>query len=96
MTYTTAHNARSLTHCARPGIEPALSWVLVGFITTELQRELPGDNVLNAFLAVRNTKGSSHSLSQPLQVPAVQHQHQVSTGLIVTGNFLESSVVCFL
>jgi len=32
-TYTTAHgNARSLTHCARPGIEPATSWFLVGFV----------------------------------------------------------------
>ena len=32
-TYTTAHgNARSLTHWARPGIEPAISWFLVGFL----------------------------------------------------------------
>ena len=32
-TYGTAHgNARSLTHCARPGIEPATSWFLVGFV----------------------------------------------------------------
>ena len=32
-TYTTAHsNARSLKHWARPGIEPATSWFLVGFI----------------------------------------------------------------
>ena len=31
-TYTTAHgNARSLTHWARPGIEPTSSWLLVGF-----------------------------------------------------------------
>ena len=30
--YTTAHgNIRSLTHWARPGIEPASSWVLVRF-----------------------------------------------------------------
>ena len=33
VTYTTARgNARSLTHWARPGIEPATSWFLVGFI----------------------------------------------------------------
>ena len=33
--YTTAHgNDGSLTHCARPGIEPVSSWVLVGFVTT--------------------------------------------------------------
>ena len=30
VTYTTAHgNTRSLTHWARPGIEPAFSWILV-------------------------------------------------------------------
>ena len=33
MTYTTAHrHTRSLTHWTRLGIEPALSWILVGFI----------------------------------------------------------------
>ena len=33
VTYTTAHgNASSLTHWARPGIEPTTSWLLVGFI----------------------------------------------------------------
>ena len=32
-THTTAHgNAGSLTHWARPGIEPAVSWFLVGFV----------------------------------------------------------------
>ena len=31
-TYTTVHgNAGSLTHGVRPGIEPASSWILVGF-----------------------------------------------------------------
>ena len=31
--YTTAHgNAGSLTHGARPGIEPASSWILDGFV----------------------------------------------------------------
>ena len=40
-TYTTAHgNAGSLTHLARPGIELASSWILVGYITTEPQWEL--------------------------------------------------------
>ena len=35
-TYTTAHsNARSLTHWARPGIKPATSWFLVGFVSAE-------------------------------------------------------------
>ena len=40
--YTTAHsNARSPTHCARPGVELASSWILVGLITTEPQQDLP-------------------------------------------------------
>ena len=34
VTYTLAYgNARSLTHWARPGIEPASSWIVVRFIT---------------------------------------------------------------
>ena len=34
--YITAHgNARSLTHWARPGIEPASSWILVRFVSAE-------------------------------------------------------------
>ena len=41
-TYTTAHgNAGSLTHWARPGIEPATSWFPVGFISAAPRRELP-------------------------------------------------------
>ena len=33
--YTAAHsNTRSLTHWARPGIEPVTSWFLVGFVFT--------------------------------------------------------------
>ena len=39
--YTTVHgNAGSLTHYVRPGIEPASSWILVGFISAEPQWEL--------------------------------------------------------
>ena len=33
-TFVETHgNARSLTHWARPGIEPPSSWILVGFVT---------------------------------------------------------------
>ena len=40
-TYSTAQvNAGSLTHWTRPGIEPVSSWILVGFVATEPQREL--------------------------------------------------------
>ena len=42
LAYTTAHgNTGSLTHRARPEIEPSSSWILVGFVTTEPQQELP-------------------------------------------------------
>ena len=41
-TYTAAHsNAGSLTHWARPGIEPASLWILVWFNSAEPQQELP-------------------------------------------------------
>ena len=41
VTYTTAHcNAGSLTHWARPGIEPVSSWMLVRFISLEPWQEL--------------------------------------------------------
>jgi len=40
-TYTTAHgNARSLTHWARPGMEPESSWIPVWLITAEPWQEL--------------------------------------------------------
>ena len=40
-TYTTAHgNTRSLTHWARPGIEPATSCLLVGFVSPAPRWEL--------------------------------------------------------
>ena len=35
-TYTTAHsNTGSLAHWARPGIEPASSWIVIRFVSTE-------------------------------------------------------------
>ena len=41
-TYTATHgNARAPTHWARPGIEPASSWVLVRFVSAALQQEFP-------------------------------------------------------
>ena len=42
VTYTPAHsNARSLTHWARPGIEPASSWILVGFFNCWAMKRTP-------------------------------------------------------
>ena len=47
VTYTIAHSyAGSPTHWARPGIEPASSWILVGFISAVPRRELPSYKVL--------------------------------------------------
>ena len=41
MTYTTAPgNAGSLTHRVKPGMEPAFSWILVGFVTSKPRLEL--------------------------------------------------------
>ena len=43
LVYTTAHgNTRSLTRWARPGIEPASSWILVGFINHWATKGTPG------------------------------------------------------
>ena len=50
--YTTAlGSAGSLTHWARSGIKPMSSWILVGFITTEPQWELP---VMQFFCMLQN------------------------------------------
>ena len=47
LSYTTAHgNARSLTHWARPGVEPTSSWILVGFTSAQPQWELLTDDIL--------------------------------------------------
>jgi len=41
VTYTTAQgNTTFLTHCARPGTEPATSWFLVGFVSISPRQEL--------------------------------------------------------
>ena len=52
-TYTSAHsNAGSLTHWARPGMESASSWILVGFVSTK-----PG---LEPLITVLKWQFSSH------------------------------------
>ena len=46
---TIAHvNAGSLTHWVRPGIEPAFSWIIVGFITHWATRGTPSGTSLLA------------------------------------------------
>ena len=39
-----SHNTGSLTHCSRPGTEPASSWILVEFVTAKPQWE-PLNNI---------------------------------------------------
>ena len=54
VTYTTIQdNTGSLTHWARPGIEPASLWILVGFVSIALQWELP-TNLLTLLLFAWN------------------------------------------
>ena len=57
VTYTDTHGkARSLTHSARPQIEPATSWFLVRFANhcattgTPSRREINGSNIIYAFV----------------------------------------------
>ena len=50
-TYAIVHsNAGSLTHWARPGIELLSSWILVRFVTAELQQELQASTVKDHIL----------------------------------------------
>ena len=61
-TYTRAHgNAGSLTHWARPGIEPTTSQFLVRFISAAPPRELP----LTAFFMCWNVKNLKLSFRVP-------------------------------
>ena len=55
-TYTTAHgNAGSLTPWARPGIEPASSWILVRFVSSEPQWELQNATSYEKYLVLKHT-----------------------------------------
>ena len=59
-------NARSLTHCARAGIEPASSCIIVRFISTEPWWELPQSNFkasLSNLDATRDSHTTSHTTS---------------------------------
>ena len=50
-THTAHGNSGSLTYWARPGIEPAISGILEGFVTTEPQGKLP-KILLNSFFGI--------------------------------------------
>ena len=54
---------QSLTHCARPGIEPTTSWLPVGFLSTVPRRELQDlATLLDLFYLEKNLRSSSRSL----------------------------------
>ena len=91
VTYTTAHgNAGSSTHKEGPGIEPASSWILVGFISAEpLYRNsrclvFDNDNGLSPFIQKREgvlVNSSLSSTQKPTQsekriCPPYTHLHQ--------------------
>ena len=69
-TYTTAHsNAGSLTHSVRPEIEPVTSWMLVRFISAELQWEL----LLLSLIYLRIVGIQSRSVSSLSLLPSPRH-----------------------
>ena len=52
-TYTTVHsNAGPITHCVRPGIEPASSWILVSFVPLSHDRNVQNFKVVYYLLSV--------------------------------------------
>ena len=67
LTYTTAQgNSRSLSHRVRPGFEPASSWTLVGFASSELQGEL----LLGFFNAGLHSGPSLHRVEGAIRLSA--------------------------
>ena len=52
---------RSLTHWAKPGIEPVSSWMLVGFFTTEPQWELHKLSLFNCWSSFSSSNLASCS-----------------------------------
>ena len=70
----TAHgNARSLTHCAWPGIESTTSWILVEFVTAEPRQQLP------ALPSGWRRRLSSYAHSVPLAKPENRCSQGVAT-----------------
>ena len=101
-TYTTAHGStRSLTHWARPGIEPTTSWFLVRFVSAAPQWELPqrltfvlpsregGGTFTNLRLAYRRiVGGQSFSISTSSQLPWLQT-------IFLSNSLFWGGIVCY-
>ena len=70
-TYTTAHgNAGSLTHLARPGIKPATSWFLVGFINHCATMGTPCNSYFfwTSSLSFHSAVGPANQGTHPVQI----------------------------
>ena len=87
-TYTTAHrNARSLTHWTRPGIQPATSWFLVGFVNHCATMGTPG---LYIFNLLSNDLPSSVGFFMPFGCSCFAgycHSSGISSVCIVAASF---------
>ena len=86
-TYTTVHSkAWSLTHWVRPGIEPALSWILVRFASAEPWWELPEELLI--FLQGRSQKWHPNTftifylLKVDLSCGAVGYRYGIVTAVV--------------
>ena len=79
-TYTTAHgNTGSPTHGARPGIEPAASWILVGFVSAAPQWELQ-TKYLTRTSSLRGHISLRGGLTQPHLSPELGSDVMKDTG----------------
>ena len=73
VTYVIAYGStRSLTHRARPGIKPTSSWILVRFVTTEPQWELPSCQIFKTNEWWVNYVSEAQSRGQALLAPDTQ------------------------
>ena len=73
-------NARSLTQWVRPGIEPASSWILVRFVTTEPQWDLPMNFSFIDMKAIKLTKKKEPRDFFPFLRPLLQHMEVLRLG----------------
>ena len=84
-TYTTAHgNTESLTHWARPGIEPATSWFLVRFINRWAMTGTPLFSYFKCSFNYFHAKSQSSLWSSlhdtdPPHLPVIVHIPPLST-----------------